>query len=178
MYPPSLLFSMMPRYLIKTRKRYNETMGVHTYSIDDKVATRFKDKTPEQETSSVLEQLMRDYLDESPKQDIQLDLTKNHLSKSQQNLLELMIEKNIHGRSTQSLMAAARRNDIYSRSHHFGEGLRAVIESESNPYIRGDNGDIKSGTIKCSCGASNPFHMVVGKDGECPKCGKKIVRMP
>lgn len=152
-------------------------MAVKTYSIDNNIAEKFKDETPEQETSKVLEQLMRDYLDEAPDKEIVLNLRKTRLSKSQQELLEMMIRRNIHGRTTNSLFNLSRKNDIYGRSHHFGEGLKSIISSDKVPYYIDDD-EIKADTVECVCEARQPFKMVVENQGECANCGKKFVELP
>jgi len=151
-------------------------MGVHTFSLDDGIAQKFKNETPQQETSACLEQLMRDYLDEMPEQDIIFDINSLRLSNSQQELLELLVDKNINGRSTNALFSLCKSRSIYGRSHHFGEGLKSIVQSDKIPYIR-KNDKIYADEIECSCGSSQSFAVVLKNNKECPNCDRKIVEV-
>jgi len=152
-------------------------MAIKTYSIDKDIAKKFKDQTPEQETSNVLEQLMRDYIDEQPDQEIVLDLVNTGLSDSKQELLEAMIDENINRKGNQPLFGLARSQNIYGRSHHFGKGLKSIVTSDEIPYTR-EGDKIVSDTLQCSCNARFPINLFIDEGGDCPSCGKKAVRLP
>lgn len=151
-------------------------MGVHTFSLDDDVAQNFKNKTPKQETSAVIEQLMRDYLDEAPEKEILFDLSKLRLSDSQQQLLELLIKKNVNGRPTNALFNLCKSRSIYGRSHHFGEGLKSIVQNDEIPYRR-EGDKIYADEIECSCGSSQSFAVVLKNNKECPSCDRKIIEV-
>lgn len=151
-------------------------MGIHTYSLDDEVARKFKEETPSQETSKVLEHLMKEYLDEAPDQNIQVDLQKISLSDAQRDFLEALVDRNIKQKTTNSLLHLAKKRGIYGRSHHFGEGLSTIVEHSEIPYVRSSNGKIVTDEVTCSCGASSYFHILVDNDMKCPGCEKVIVR--
>jgi len=150
-------------------------MGVYTFSLNDETAKKFKNETPKQETSAVLEQLMKDYLDEQPEKEIILDLKKLNLSDSQQQLLDMLIEEKISKKNTNNLFSACRKKNIYGRSHHFGEGLSSIVNNEEIPY-KLENDVIISKDVDCSCGSSQAFVALVKNDFSCFNCGKKIVR--
>lgn len=149
-------------------------MGVHTFSLDDSVAQNFKNQTPPQETSAVIEQLMRDYLDEEPEKEIIFNKESLRLSDSQQELVELLIEKNVNGKSTNALFGLCRGKGIYGRSHHFGEGLKSIVQNEEIPYRRKDD-KIYADEIKCGCGSKQSFALVLKNDKKCLNCDKQIV---
>jgi len=151
-------------------------MAVKTYSIDKNTAEKFKEQTPEQETSKVLENLMKEYIEGSPEQKIVLDVSKNRLTDSQNELLEMFIDNNLSSKSTQSAFQNARGRNIYSRSHHFGKAMKAISNSKM-PYST-ENGKVVTEKVECDCGASFYFNIYVAQDGFCPNCEKKAVRLP
>jgi hypothetical protein len=152
-------------------------MGIHTYSLDDEVAKRFKNQTPSQEASKVLEQLIRDYLDDKPEKNIQIDLNSLSLSDSQRELLDAMVDRNFSEKTTNSLFNLAKKHGIYGRSHHFGEGMKSLIQNDEIPYTRNKNGNIVADEVDCDCGASFYFNTLVGNESKCPNCGQVILEL-
>lgn len=151
-------------------------MGVHTFSIDDEIAQKFKEQTPSQETSNVVEQMMRDYLDETPDQDIQLDFNNLGLSQSQEELVQLFAEKNVKKKTTNAVFDLAKKNGIYGRSHHFGEAMESISNNKDIPYaVR--NEKLISEAVECSCGARMQINVVIDNDCRCFQCDTKIVRL-
>jgi len=151
-------------------------MAIKTYSINEDVAEKFKQQTPEQETSNVLQQLMEDYINETPSRDIQIDLKKTGLTRKQQRLLDLIVEENRKKIGTTKLYEKARSSNIYGSSHHFGNGLKAIVKSDSIPYTR-DGDKIVPERVECGCGSAATLNVLIGNTGECLKCGKTIVRL-
>ena len=152
-------------------------MTVKTYSLDEEVAEKFKQETPQQETSKVLEQLMRDYVDDAPEKDIQVDLQKLSLSDSQQELLDAMVERNITEKTTNSMFGMARKKSIYGRSHHFSEGLGSLVKNDEVPYTKNSNGKIIPEEVECSCESSFYLNVLIDNDCKCLDCDKVIVRL-
>ncbi len=105
-------------------------MAIKTYSIDDDIADKFAEQTPEQETSSVLEQLMRDYLDEQPDQEIVSDLKNTGLSDSQEDMVHAMVKDNVSRIGSQQLFSKAKKYSVYGSSHHFGSRMKAIVNNE------------------------------------------------
>lgn len=151
-------------------------MTVKTYSIDEKLAEKFKNQTPKQETSNVLENLMRDYLDETPDRDIQLDLTKTNLNDNQQRLLEEMVERNISNSNKQRINRICRQKNIYKDSKYVGQALKAIDKDENIPYTL-INGKVEPEDVKCNCGSKAPFKVLLKNNKECPECNAQIVEV-
>lgn len=151
-------------------------MAVKTYSIDDKVAEDFKENTPKQETSNVLEELMQDYLDSSPERNIQLDLKKTGLNDNQQRLLEEMIEDNFSSKSLQAVTNLSRSKNIYNDSKYVGEALKAMDKSDLIPYSTND-GKVYPEDVECECGSRVSFNVLVSNDCKCLGCENKIVQV-
>lgn len=153
-------------------------MTIKTYSIDEKVAEKFADQTPEQETSAVLEQLMRDHLEEQPDTEITLDLKNTGLSDKQEELLHAMVKDNVSKIGRNQLFGKARKYNIYGRSHHFGKAVSSIVNSDELPYIIEDD-DVLTENVECGgCSQRFPINVLVDNEGVCPKCDTKTVRLP
>lgn len=153
-------------------------MAIKTYSIDDEIADKFAEQTPEQETSAVLEQLMRDYLDENPDQDIVLDLKNTGLTDSQEEMVHAMVKDNVSSIGSTQLFSKAKKYNVYGRSHHFGDGISAIVSSEKIPYSKEDDKFVSENVPCGGCGQGFPINVLVDNDGVCPKCDTKTVRLP
>lgn len=151
-------------------------MVVKTYSVDKEVAEKFKKNTPRQETSNILENLMREYLDEAPDIDIQLDLTSTELNDNQQKILNMMVEENISNKNSKALFRMSKSRGIYKESKYFGQALKTIVKNQNIPYTR-DGDKIEPEEVECSCGANVSLKAVLGNDCKCIGCGAKIVKI-
>lgn len=152
-------------------------MGIKTYSIEDEIAKKFKEQTPARETSKVLENLMKEYLDEKPDSELEHktlfeDL---ELTRKQNMLLDFLITKDFsEGTKVVKIFKSAQDEGIYSRKHHFKEAIKVLSKNEKIPY-KLENNKLTKLDVNCVCGTTWPISGLRKTGGECKKCDRKLV---
>jgi len=151
-------------------------MAIKTYSINEEIAEKFKEETPRQQTSNVLENLMREYIDETPDRNIQLDMTRTNLNDNQQRLLEEMIERNVNSVNKQYINRICREKNIYKDSKYVGQAIKAIVKDDNIPY-KLLNGKVEPEDVRCSCDCATAFNVLLENDRKCLKCEAEIVEV-
>jgi DNA-directed RNA polymerase subunit RPC12/RpoP len=152
-------------------------MVVKTYSIDEDVAEDFKHKTPAQETSAVLEQLMREYIGDTEDVELALDLNKTNLNEKQTKLLKELLLHNKPKVSRSEFFKLAKKNNIYTESRWFKHAAKKIVASDKIP-VEKNGAKFELEKIDCpNCGFDNYTDILVQENGKCDECGAKILKL-
>ena len=153
---------------------------IKTYSIDEQIAQKFSEQTPQQETSKELEKLMADYIDEDlePKKEPVKVLDRNVVSDKRRKLVEIIVKEDYWKKTGPQVFKKLKSKGRYqgdSGSYHFKEALK-FLEKLEGSGIKREKRKIVPKQFNCKeegCKAIISLKNLNKNNMECPKCERR-----
>lgn len=158
-------------------------MAIQTYSIDEEIAQKFKNQTPERKTSARLEELMADYIQEDSqklREDVKL-LDRDKVTPKRRQLFKKILEKDLDNLPDSKIRKALHKHSLYtgdSGKHHYREAVKFMIREDDVPLTKDYGGNLVFESKECmdeDCDSEFSVKVLKKNDMECPACGRGYV---
>lgn len=152
-------------------------MGIHTLSLDDELMEKLDDATPPRGKSDKVEQLITEYLEEDEKQLTDIKIIENsNLTDNQKDVAKKLIEQHKTELNDQQWNNFVEGCGIV-RKDYKDKCYKKILNSEKIPFKGKGRRGLESVELTCRCDASIHITPLSKNDGECPNCGRVIVKL-
>lgn len=150
-------------------------MGIHTLSLDDELMEKLDENTASRKKSQKVEELIQEWLDEDPDVKTDMNIVENSsLTDVQKDVVYSMIK---NGKTEMNGAQWANFIEKYYDKNTLKNKCHMKITGDPNiPYSSDGDKSLSSRKIECECGANIHVGPLSKNAGECPKCGRVIVK--